>query len=627
MSKTKAVKTSEPKRPLFSRISIPDLRWYDWVVLLLLMAFCFAAYQMHDLAHTAGCSYGYLNGHVFDFYDYLAAHGIAEDGEPGLWASYLPTIYLIFAVWNLPMKLLGIAGSGDPTSLLGFVPLMWAKILPCLAYFAGAFVVYQIAMELGMGDRKSKFTAFAYLSMPVALFSQFALGQYESVLVLFVLLGVWKWLQKRDLWFVVFFAIAFTFKYTVLIYFFPLLFLREKNIWKIILKTAGFLALFAIEYLIYRGSPAFSAHVFGIGAEAAANNTVNSLWSVSFFTGNQLLHVRYNVYVVVIVFALIAGFAYFKHTKDDGETERYAMWLLTLAFAGLFCLTKWYAHYLMLAVPFWVITGMMSKHTKIWFVLDLLFMVFFAMYNVQFFAYYHDEYLFRMGVFQYVMPDRLPGNSFNMSEVLGILDPSLTLTMLTALILVYAVFKHPRFLRDDLSEFPEKCVGWMRARTVLGMLVFIIPSMIALFTTIKPMAHSYMEDYWSGSGVTLMDQRVAQEFQASGDHVGKLKFRLIANEANEDVTVKVVLADNEEGRDPLYEKEIISRDYFDGERIILKPGIPVTPGKTYYVVFTSKNQKDEGAAVLMTCDRENGHAGVLVNGKTEDVHVVMDVMN
>ncbi|MBR3436909.1 MAG: DUF2029 domain-containing protein [Lachnospiraceae bacterium] len=625
MDKTKTVSVKAPKQCIFRKLAIPDLKWYDWVILAALMGFLFLAYQMHDLAHTAGCSYGYLNGHILDFYDYLAANGIAEDGEPGLWASYLPTIYLIFAVWNLPMKLFGIVT--EPTSLLGFVPLMWAKILPCLVYLAGGFVVYRIAMELGMGDRKSRFTAFAYLSMPVALFSQFGLGQYESFIVLFVLLGVWKWLQKKDLWFVVFFAVAFTFKYTVLIYFFPLLFLREKNIWKIILKTAGFLSLFLLEYLIYRGSPAFSAHVFGIGSEAASNNTVNSLWSVSYFTGNELLHVRYNVYVVVIVFALVAAFAYFKKTRDEGETQRYAMWLMLIAFAGLFAFTKWYAHYLMLAVPFWVITAMMSKHTKIWFVLDLLFMLFFSMYNVQFFAYHHDEYLLRMGIFQYVMPDRIPGNSFNMSEILGILEPSLTLTMLTALIVVYAVFKHPSFMREDLSEFPEKTAGWMRARTVLGLLIFIIPSMIALFTTIKPLAASYREDYWAGSTVSLKEQTVSQEFTASSGSVSRLKFRLIANLENENVTVRVAISEDPEGEKALYEKTLASKDYYDGERIILKPSVSLETGRKYYVVFSSEGQEDPGAAVLMTSDRENGCADLLVNGSPETGHVVMDVLN
>ena len=107
-------------------------------------------------------------------------------------------------------------------------------------------------------------------------------------------------------------------------------------------------------------------------------------------------------------------------------------------------------------------------------------------------------------------------------------------------------------MTEDMSEFPEKTVGWMRARTVLGLLIFIIPSMLALVTTLKPKAHSYMEDYWSGSKVTLMDQRVSQEFTADGESVSKIKFRLISNMENENVTVKVVVADNEEGRNPLY---------------------------------------------------------------------------
>ena len=39
MSEAKTVKVSEPKKSLFKRISIPDLKWYDWVILLLLMGF------------------------------------------------------------------------------------------------------------------------------------------------------------------------------------------------------------------------------------------------------------------------------------------------------------------------------------------------------------------------------------------------------------------------------------------------------------------------------------------------------------------------------------------------------------------------------------------------------------
>ena len=110
------------------------IRWWDYLILAALMLFCFLSYEMRDLLHTAGCSYGFLDGHILDFYDYLAAQGIAEDGTVGLHASYLPTVYVIFALWNLPMKIFGIVPRA--TAQLSMTAVMWAKILPCLAYFA-----------------------------------------------------------------------------------------------------------------------------------------------------------------------------------------------------------------------------------------------------------------------------------------------------------------------------------------------------------------------------------------------------------------------------------------------------------------------------------------------------------
>ena len=204
----------------------------DWILLLVLMALCFVSFEMRDLVHTAGCSYGFLDGHIFDFYDYLKASAIGEDGSVGLVASYLPSVYVIFAVWNLPMKIFGLVPSA--TADLGFLPLMWAKILPCLVFFCCGYLVFRICGLLGMGPRKSKFCMFAFLASPVCLFGQFVIGQYESFMILFVLLGFYYWLRKKDLQFILFFGIALTFKYTAVLLFFPLLVLREKRILRVL---------------------------------------------------------------------------------------------------------------------------------------------------------------------------------------------------------------------------------------------------------------------------------------------------------------------------------------------------------------------------------------------------------
>lgn len=611
----------------FRNLTEAPLKWYDWVILLALMAFCFLCYQMRDLYHTAGCSYGYLNGHIFDFYDYVNEVGIGEDGTVGLGAAYLPTIYVIFAIWNIPMKLLGLVDT--PTALIGYIPVMWAKVLPCLVYFIGGYVVFLIAKELGMGDRKAKFTMYAYLSMPIALFSQFVLGQYESFVVLTVLLGVYTWLRKKDFWFVFWFALGMTFKYTVIIFFIPLLFLREKNIWKIILMLIGVVSLAAIEILIYKHSPAFNTYAFGVG-NSDAESPMNSLFAAGIFTGNVFGTVRYYVYIVVIAFILVAAFAYFKTAKDEGEEKRYAMYLLCLSFASLFCFTKWHAHYLMLAVPFWVLTAMMSKHTKIWMVLDLLFMVLFSMYNVEFFAFFHDEALVQNGLLRVLLPNGLMGNGFTMKEMLGFLDPSLVLTLLTALIAVYGIFKHPKFMREDLAECPDDTMGWLRARTILGMLSFIVPSLLALWFTLNPPKNSYMEDVWDGSRVVFTEETetVAQPFTATGDSVSKLKFRFLTENANEDAVLTVKISEDPTGKGALYEKELDAVSYYSGERVILKPGISVEEGKTYYVVFSADNGEGKGEALsLMTGFLNQDLAPVELNGKKENYHLALDVMN
>lgn len=610
----------------FGPLAESPLKWFDWVILALLMVFCFLSFQMRDLFHTAGCSYGYLDGHVFDFYDYLASQAIGEDGSVGLGAAYLPTIYILFAVWNLPMKLFGLVPKA--TFHIGFIPVMWAKILPCLAYLGGGIVLYRIAKELGMGNRKAKFALFAYLSMPVALFSQFVLGQYESFVVLTVLLGVYMWLKKKHFWFVFWFAVGLTFKYTVLIYFIPLLFLREKKIWKILLSMLGVVLLAALEILIYRKSPAFSTYAFGIG-NTDAESPMNTLFSAFYETGNQFTNVKFVVYIVVLAFSLVAAYGYFKQPKDDSEEQRYAMYLICLSFASLFCFTKWHAHYLMLAVPFWTLTAFMHKNTKIFLFLDFVFMAFFVMFNVQAFAFFHDETLVNNGILKLLLPNQQMENYKNLSEYLGFLDTSLVLTVLTALMAVYAVFKHPRFMREDFSEIDKGTAGFMRFRTVAGMLVFLIPVFLCIFSTIHPPKASYMEDVWnySPTRITLEDQVIAQPFTASSGSISKLKFRLLTNEENEETILTVSVTRDAAGNEVLYEKELKLADYYDGERVILKPALSLDAGENYYVLFRTVKQDDRDAAALMGNADTGRYRSALVNGKEADFHVLMNIID
>ena len=99
----------------------PLLIW-DYVAFAAIAVFCFLVFQQSDLLHTAGCSYGYLNGHFRDFYDYCGTFDIHP--------AYMPSFYLIFAIWNIPMRLFGVVTF--PTENLPVLAILWAKLLPCL---------------------------------------------------------------------------------------------------------------------------------------------------------------------------------------------------------------------------------------------------------------------------------------------------------------------------------------------------------------------------------------------------------------------------------------------------------------------------------------------------------------
>ena len=244
----------------------------DYLIFLILAGVCFLSFQQEDLIHTAGCSYGYLNGHILDFYDYCGTFGIHP--------SYMPSMYILFAIWNIPMYLLGIVTV--PTENFPIIAIMWAKLLPCILYVLSGIIIYAICIEIGMGRKKSKICTYASLTMPIGFYAQFIFGQYDIFMLFCILLGVYFYLKNRWFLFIFWFAIAITFKYSALLIFLPLLFLKMKNIWNIIISCIGIAIPYGLEYLLYRGSEAFSNYAFGIGS--SGDNPTGYIFNSKMFT-------------------------------------------------------------------------------------------------------------------------------------------------------------------------------------------------------------------------------------------------------------------------------------------------------------------------------------------------------
>ena len=590
----------------------------DWILLLVLMALCFVSFEMRDLAHTAGCSYGFLDGHIFDFYDYLKASAIGEDGSVGLVASYLPSVYVIFAVWNLPMKIFGLVPSA--TADLGFLPLMWAKILPCLVFFCCGYLVFRICGLLGMGPRKSKFCMFAFLASPVCLFGQFVIGQYESFMIFFVLLGFYYWLRKKDLQFILFFGIALTFKYTAVLLFFPLLVLREKRILRVLFALFLLILPAVFEFLIFSGSEGFRASVFGLGADAS-DSPVGYVTNAAYFTGFSLgKHLNYAVYLAFLAFALTAACAYFTKPADERAEQDYALFFLSLAVSALFCFSKWHPHWLMLAVPFYTISAFRHKNTAVFMALDLLFGVLLVMFSACQFQKVVDETMLNRGIFKFLLPLGAVGRETTLPEILGKLDMSIELTLLTALMAVSAVFKHPKYLDENPDAPADSSMNWIRARAVIPMLVLLIPTVLVLRANFRPSVSPYNEDR-AGVFVELSEgEEIVQTFESRGTSLKKLKFPVSVGENSEKTLLQVSVSDP--SGEVLYEKAVPAKSCFEGEFVSLKPGISLESGETYEVRFLLREaEKDSSFRLLGMEDPEKNYDPALLSGKAQDYHM------
>ena len=602
----------------FGRLFEGPIKWYDAAILLSICIFCFLSYTMRDILHTAGCSYGYLDGHIFDFYDYLAESGISETGSLGLHASYLPTVYILFAIWNIPMKLIGLMPQAS--AVLGTIPTYWAKILPCLAFVFSGYIVFLIATELRMSSHKAKICMYAYLTMPVCLFGQFILGQYESFIVLSILLGVYFWLKKRTVWFIFWFSVAVTFKYTALILFIPLLVLREKNFWKILLQLICVLGLFALEFLIYFHSEAFRTYAFGIGS--SGDNPTGYFMNAAYFTGFEMgTDFRYMVYLSVVAFIFVLGYSYFQKPDNAQAEGKYAMYILCLSAAALFSFSKWHPHWLMIAVPFWTLTAFLHKNTKIFLILDLLFGVLFVMFSVCQFPEVCDEVMLNEGIFKFILPDRTIGTYTTMADYLGKLDMSIELSVLTALIGAYAVFKHPKYMSADPDSSVDKCIGWIRTRYILTALVFIVPSLLCVSGTLN--AHASYEENHREILVTMYDgSDLKQPFVSDGTELKKLQFPVSRGELWNEGTLRVSV--ETEAGETLYIEEVSFTDCREGAFVSLSPNIGLTDGETYVVHFTSEVDGDSSFSLLSTFSESDYKTAFCAN-LPADYHLDMKI--
>ena len=576
----------------------------DWLLFAVLSAACYVVFQQGDISITAAHALAYLQGHFLDFYEYNAR----VVNLPG----YLPSTYIVFALWNIPLWLLGLVGEGI-TASQRLIPLMWDKLLPTLFYLAVGFVTYKISHHLGFGHKRSKVIAYVWLTTPIAFFSQFIFGQYDSIGLFLVLVGLFFYFKGDLSAFALLCGAAFTFKYFHLLIFVPLLLLREKGIARIMSGMALFALPWLIVMLPYIPSQAFRQGVFGF--QPASFVLGPSIW-------NGYVYLR----LVVLGWIVTCAWAYSLEPPTERDLANWAFFFINLTMFLMFGLSLFNPQWLILATPFWVISSFMNTRVGVFLLLDILMMLFFIAFAASFHGLGQD--LFALGVLKGlavpVMAKTTP-----MKDLLLAPDASISYSVFSALMLVQAIFKHPRYCANRPARSAPPTPELIRTRFVGGIAIFVLPAAASLILgLISPSPFfSTVDRGLSTVGPLTAGQEVQQAFVAKTAVISKLKFLPGLYAGKDAAQLRVQLVDPVANK-TLWETETNGRGLVDHQLYTLRPPlVRVRLGQQYLIVFHAENVDDEHQLTIYRTEESDPAASqyAIINGQRQLYDLALNI--
>lgn len=389
-------------------------------------------------------------------------------------ANYLPSTFILFAIWNIPIRLLGArAHLVEDTPLW---QIYWYKLLPCIIFLLCAWLVYLLCRQLKFEETKSRFVTYAFMTAPLAFFSQFIFCQYDIFTVFFILLALRFYFNGQNGWretvlFCLCFGVSFTFKYHAILFFLVLLFLKVKGIPQIIggCMLSGLPVMTEILLCMVFDGDSFQKAVMGFSALEYATDA----------SGIQISFSSVNLMALCV--CLLIAWSYFSYPKTERDFVCDSFFFCSGICVTLFGLMAWHPQWLLLGVVFWTVSASLSQHYDTFLWLDMLEIVIFYCLTVIKFAGNVDQTMLSYGLFRSGLYRRELDASLTMREVLHItnVDDGMLYSVFLAILIVRFVFSHREQCQEQLNHLSVK-VWLLRLRMCCGILLFVIPACMCL---------------------------------------------------------------------------------------------------------------------------------------------------
>ena len=309
-----------------------------WAASFCLMGLLLLSHTYNDILVTAKHGMNFwsilFNGDILHFFEqnYVASGNAYYSTVQG--CAYNILLYVIFAVWNIPLVLLDAFTNVDVMNNLFCIG--YIKLMTVAAMVASAMILRRILVLLNVEEDKQMLLSFLYLTSTLMITVVFVISQYDLVSVVFQLLGVKAYLERKDKKFIFWFGIAFCLKYFSVVLFLPLLLIRHKRILSWITSLAGMLCPFVLTSIPFvRSYDRFSTELSG--------DLLTKLFN---FDGNG-----YSLFVIFYCFLLVWCFL----QSEEKDIGRKMVWAGFVSYGLFFAMLDGYLYWAIMFAPFMVL--------------------------------------------------------------------------------------------------------------------------------------------------------------------------------------------------------------------------------------------------------------------------------
>lgn len=544
----------------------------DWIISSFVLLILFVTCMQGDMRLTGNRSF-LMYEHFTDFYK------ASFEQSGGYYANYLPSTFIAYAIWNLPLYLSGHVPEAILTN--SFINNMWYKLLPVILYYITAHYIYKIGVEAGFGEKKSRLCKFAFLVFPIGVFSQFIFSQYDIFTVFLMVLGFYYFL-KGSMWkFSIAFGFAVTFKYQAFVYFLVLLVLKEKKIRNILKYTTIMVLPILVEILPNLSSVYFKKNVL----EFSALTYVQRQFGFGFFNGVNLV-------AVAVAFVLL--WSYQKKTNTEKEVFSWSVFFTTAMSFAILGFASWNPQWLLLLVPFLILNIFINENGNMLIMITNIFMLALYIFCSQSMV---GEFVLNYGILKYI----LPSSEFavRMWDVYMYHDEKMLCAAMWVVLLAYVVFGQPKY-HNKTGESVSKGIIWqIRAAFSFGVLAFVVPLMVCVAAMFQGQRVFVDTSQWAleGTNTVVTDGSVPirQDILADGSEIKDIKVRIYTGEKRIAPSINVELIDKETG-ESVYNKEKSTEEFVYNSWLysIIDESIPVEKGKTYTLEVSCENEENIG---------------------------------